>query len=435
MTACGGAKKPDAKFAPGGGPDGSATAGAVATSGTGQQVGISDASSSGQPDENRPKMNASAREKYDRGLALWQSGDLAGAQQAFSDATQADSNAYQAFYSLGVIQERLGNPSALASYRQSHTLQATYEPAIIAYGLLLAKRGSLQEADDFLAGKKATMAQSAAVLAALAEVKSLKRDTGSAQQFAQEALKINPDYRPAMVVLARDHYRNRRLDLALYALRAILDGVGETPEEQAANPARDKNNAEAHLLRAVIYKEQGKRAAAIDEFKTTVGLRPDLVEARIQLAAFLLEAGNAEEAQPLLEGALKYNANNLQAHLNLGDAYRILGRAPDAKKELEWVIGKDPNLPQAHYSMGLLFLFSKGIPGMDEKGQLTSAISSLEKYQQLRGKPTQGSADDSDQLILRAKVRLEAIDAAAKAAAAPPPAPAGSGSAAPAGSP
>jgi len=41
------------------------------------------------------------------------------------------------------------------------------------------------------------------------------KDTGSAQRIAQEALKINPDYRPAMVIIARDHYRNRRLDLAL----------------------------------------------------------------------------------------------------------------------------------------------------------------------------------------------------------------------------
>ncbi len=58
------------------------------------------------------------------------------------------------------------------------------------------------------------------------------------QRLAQEALKLNPDYRPAMVIIARDHFRNRRLDLALYALQAILDGFEPVNE----NPPRDKEN-------------------------------------------------------------------------------------------------------------------------------------------------------------------------------------------------
>ncbi len=435
LAACGGAskQKPNASFAPTPGAMGTAPVqGAVAAAPDGQQVGIAD----GSPDD-APKMNASARASYDKGMALWQGGDLAGAVAAFTEATRADPKSHQSFYSLGVMQERLGDPAALASYRQSWSLLETYEPALVAYGLLLAKRGSLQEADDFFTDKKGKMGDSAAVLAGLAEVKSLKKDTASAQVLAQDALKKNPDYRPAMMVLARDHYRARRIDLALYALSAILDGMGTTPEEKQANPPRDKNSAEGHLLRAVIYREQGKRAAAIDEYKTVVQLRPDIVAARVQLGAYLLEAGNAEEALPLLEGALKYHATQLQAHLNLGDAYRILGRSADAKREFDWVIAKDPNLPQVHYSLGLLYLFGKNIPGMDEKAQLAAAVTSLEKFQALRGQPTKGQSDDSDQLILRAKVRLESLDAAAKAAAAPPPppasapAPAASGSAAP----
>src|SRR5439155_24962812 len=146
-----------------------------------------------------------------------------------------------------------------------------YEPAIIAYAMLLAKKSQLSEADRFLTEKRGQMPKSAAVAATLAEVKSLQKDTGSAQRIAQEALKVNPDYRPAMVIIARDHYRNRRLDLALYALQAILDGFG------AENPARDKDNAEARLLRALIYREQGQRQQAMEEFRHAVAKRPDLV--------------------------------------------------------------------------------------------------------------------------------------------------------------
>src|SRR5688572_22274236 len=120
--------------------------------------------------------------------------------------------------------------------------------------------GRVSGAEAFARGAAAKYPDSAAVLAALAEIYSARGDSPSAQQFAQKALKKDPDYRPAMVTLARDHYRARRLDLALYTLTAILDGYGQE------NPPRDKNDADARLLRALILKEQGKRKLAIEEF-------------------------------------------------------------------------------------------------------------------------------------------------------------------------
>lgn len=408
-------KPPDAKFPPTTQGDKPPSAGDVAVTPGGSQVGIGDAPSSGDV-EDRPKMNSAARAPYDRGMAQWAAGDLAGAKTSFSEATRADATAYQAYYSQGVVEDRLGDANALASYRQAYTIVPGYEPAILAAAQLMSRKGSLQEADDLLTQKRASMPKSPAVLAALAEVKSLKKDTGTAQQMAQDALKLNPDYRPAMVVLARDHYRNRRIDLALYALKAILDG------EDANNPARDKNNAEARLLRALIYKEQNRRGAAIDELKLATSLRPDFVDAKVALAALLLQSGNAEEALPLLESAIRYNHEHVVGHLNLGDAYRLLGRAGDAKKEFEYVAAKDTSLAQVHYSLGLLYLFSQ-VPGMEQKNQIESAIASLEKYQALRGKPAAGSAatDDSDQLLVRAKAKQSELQAAAAAAAAPPP--------------
>jgi Tfp pilus assembly protein PilF len=380
----------------------------IASTNSGQQIGMSD----GSPD-GAPTMTGAAKTAYQEGLAAWARGDLQAARQGFLKAIDADPKAHQAHYSLGVIQERLGDPSAVDSYRKAYSLKPGYEPAIVAYGMALAHKEKLKEAEEFLTQRKEKMPKSAPVLAALAEVKSLKGDTGTAQQLAQEALKINPDYRPAMMVLARDHYRHRRVDLTLYALEAILDGHGE------ASPARDKNNAEAHLLRAVIYKEREERNEALKEFEVAVKLRPDFVDAQVQLAAYYLQAGNATTALPHLETAIKYNKEHLIAHLNLGDAYRLLGKIPEAKKEFEWVLTKDSNRPQVHYNLGLLFMFSD-MKGVTEKQRYEKAVSSFEQFQKLRGKPSPGVHDDSDQLLLRAKTKLAAIEAiaAAKKAAA-----------------
>jgi tetratricopeptide (TPR) repeat protein len=383
------------------------------------QVAISDTPSSVRagelsPQAPRPALSGAASAAYQQALQAFANGDLVTAKALFEQVTQAAPNAHQAFYSLGVVQERLKDPGASASYRQAFTLQHDYEPAIIAYAMLQAKKGQLSEAERFLTEKRGQMPKSAAIAATLAEVKSLQKDTGSAQRIAQEALKINPDYRPAMVIIARDHYRNRRLDLALYALQAILDGFGEE------NPPRDKDNGEALLLRGLIWREQGNRVGALDQFQKAVARRPDLVEARVQLGAALVQAGIATEAQPILEGAVRYDADNLPAHLNLGDTYRLLGKYAEAKREFEWVLARDASLPQVHYDLGLLYLYAPSIPGMTAKQQITEAIRELTKYREVRPRDIK---DDSEELLNAAKIKEGEINAANAPVAPPPPPP------------
>ena len=391
---------------------------------------------SGAAAPGKLEMNGSAQSAYQKGIAAYAAGDLAGAKSALQQAVSSDPKAYQARYSLGVVLERMGDASALTEYRQATTIKPDYEPAILANALLIANKGSIGEAETYLNGKMGQLPNSAGVTAALAEIKSMQRDTASAQRLAQEALKKNSDYRPAMVTIARDHYRNRRLDLALYALQAILDGFGTD------NPPRDKDNPDAHFLRGLILKEEGRRAAAINEFKLAATLRPDLVAARVELASYYLEAGNAVEAQPLLEGALRYDANNVIAHLNLGDCYRLASRIPEAKAQFDWVLAHDTSLAQVHYDLGLLYLFAPTIPGMDAKRQTDEAIAEINKYQQMRGKLAAGQSDDSEELLNRAKQKQADLQAQASEKASPgakgsggAPAPASSAAKPPAGKP
>ena len=418
LIGCGGGAQVGAKTPEGAGPSAPPTSGAAATTSTGQQYAVSDLPSSGTPDSGRPQMNAAAADAYKAGLQAFQAGDLQGAKTQFARAADADPKAFQAQYSLGVVQERLGQKSAaLSAYRAAVGIVKNYEPAIAAYSLLLARTGDISEAEDFLNRERGVLPESAAVLAALAEVKSIQKDSGSAQSLAQEALKKNPDYRPAMVTLARDHYRARRLDLALYTLTAILDGYG------TENPPRDKDNAEALLLRGLIYKEQGRRKESFADFKRIVELRPDIVEAKLNLAKYMLDAGNATEATPLLESALAYDMTNPIVHLDLGDAYRLQGRPADALKHLQWVQTKDPTNAEVHYNLGLLYLFSTGVPGVSSQTEaIDKAISELELFKSMRPRTKAGSGDDADELIARAKNKKAVVQAeAASAAAAPPP--------------
>jgi Tfp pilus assembly protein PilF len=365
-------------------------------------------------------VTGAAKSGYDRGYKAFAAGDLQGAKQAFTEATRSDSAAPAPHYALGTVLERLGDTAgAQQEYRAAFTSKTDYELAIGAYAMSLANSGHTGEADTFLTDKQQKFSTSPAIATYLAEVKSIAGNSGDAQRLAQSALAMNPDFKPAMVVIAHDHFRARRIELANYALTAILDGFGE------GSPARDKDNPDAHLLRGLIEKESGRRAAAMADFDAARAKRPDMVEALIQVGVMKLEAGNVVEATPLLESAVRFAPNSPLAHLNLGDAYRLGGRIADAKKEFDVALSMDSSLAVVHYDLGLLYLFSASVPGTSASDQIATAIRELGTYKTMRGaRAIPGSSDDIDELLSRANAKQAELKAGAAAAAAPPPAPA-----------
>jgi tetratricopeptide (TPR) repeat protein len=377
-------------------------------------------------------MPSDAKSAYSKGFTAWAGGDLAGAKAAFSDAASRAPKAGGPRYSLGCVLERLGDAQgALDAYRSAYAASPKYEIAMGAYAVGLARTGRGSDAEQFLADKRAQNPDSARLTTYLAEVKSIEGDSPGCQQLAQQALTKQPDFKEAMVVIARDFYRSHKWDLARYALQAILDGA-----DDGSIPPRDKGNGDALLLRGLIERESGRRKAALGDFAQAIARRPDLFEAYINLGEMKLEAGNATEAQGPLEKAIRYAPNVPIGHLDLGDCYRLLGRPADAKSELDTALRMDSTLAGAHYDLGLLYLFSQSVPGASgQDDQIAKAIQELETYRSMRGaKTTKGPGDDVDELLSTAKRKQSELQmkkqAAATAAAAPPPsAPAASGSA------
>ncbi len=365
-------------------------AGGAVTDEQGGQVGVG---SSG--------LTGSARTAYDAAWQAWLRGDLAAAKKGFEEAAGLDPKSPAPPYSLGVVMEHLGDASgAQQSYRTAFSNAPDHELSMCAYALSLANGKTPSEADTFLADKRGKKPDSPRLTACAGEVKSIAKDHAGAQQLAQDALRMDPDFKDAMVTIARDHYRARKMDLAKYALKAVLEGFGE------ATPARDKENAEAHLLRGLILRESGSRTEALKDFEAAVKRRPDLVEALVNLGSMRIEAGNSEEALPVLESAVKFAPNNALAHLNLGDTYRLLQRYPEAKKEFDQALALDSSLATAHYDLGLMYLTAQSIPGTSADQQVTTAIKELETYKTMRGaKPPPGVNDEIDDLLNRAKAK------------------------------
>ncbi len=391
-------------------PGAEAGAGTPVTDNQGAQVGVVEgAGTSG--------LSGSAKSAYEAGWQAWLKGDLATAKSKFTEAGGLDPKSPSPPYSLGVVNEHLGDKSgAQQAFRTAFSNAPDHQLSMCAYALSLANGGSAGEADTFLTDKRAKKADSPRLTACNAEVKSIAKDHATAQQLAQDALRMDPNFKDAMVTIARDHYRARKMDLAKYALQAVLEGFGD------ATPARDKENAEAHLLRGLIMRESGSRIVALKDFEAASAKRPDLVEALVNLGSMRLEAGNANEALAPLESATRFAPNLALAHLNLGDNYRLLQRYADAKTEFDKALALDSSLAAAHYDLGLMYLTAQSIPGTSADQQVSTAIKEFETYKTMRGaKAPPGVNDEIDDLLGRAKAKqAELKNTVAPAAGAAP---------------
>jgi len=180
-------------------PGGDAAAGTPVETAGGAQVGVVEgAGTSG--------LTGTAKSIYDDGWQAWLKGDLPTAKKKFQDANAAAPNAPAPLYSLGVVQERLGDLSgAQQSYRQAFTNNPDHEISMCAYALSLASSGHTGEADTFLVDKRGKKPENPRLTACNAEVKSLAGDHAGAQTMAQDALRMDPNSKEEMVAVAGDH--------------------------------------------------------------------------------------------------------------------------------------------------------------------------------------------------------------------------------------
>jgi Tfp pilus assembly protein PilF len=369
-------------------------------------------------------LAGSAKDAYAKGIASYNAGDLAGASASFQSAVSAEPKAYEAHYALGNVLEHQGRYSeALEHYREAYKLNDNYGAAFAAYGYLLYRQGSKTEAETFLADQSAKHPKDLLIMTAAAEIKSLQGDSATAQTLAQNALTIDGKYEAAMVLIARDHFRRGRVDLANYVLGAILDGQ-RTEDERAkglpakTNPPRAPTNADAHLLRAEILERANERREAAKWFDSASKLRGDLVDARLQLGLIRLEANDVEGALEPLEKAVAYAPGNVDAHLALAETYRLVGgRASDAKREYNWVVNASASPAQlkatAQYNLGLLYFLTPNIDAMNDVSRFDKSIEYFNAYKTAKGTASGPSwPSDVDDLLEQARRSKEQAKAA-----------------------
>ncbi len=141
----------------------------------------------------------------------------------------------------------------------------------------------------------------------------------------------------------------------------------EAPEPAPALTADD-------WFERALALEEADPTAAVDAYQRSLRLRPDCIEAWINLGRLHAENGAAEAATECFSSALKLDPADATAVYNLGVVAQDGGREQDAIFLYTRALELDAGLAEAHYNLATLF---------DQNGDSRAAIRHINEYRKL----------------------------------------------------
>ena len=287
---------------------------------------------------------------------------------------------------------QLGSTSAAADAPPA----STSAPAVAAYnaGIVAFKAKDYATAE---AKFKEAVGHDPNLVQAWVALSATQVETGHNQEAAEAAEKAMAlGAKDELVLTARwEAYRNLKDEAKAAAALKDLESVGRRAEE-----AKKLHNEAVALVKA------GDHTGAFAKFQEALAVDPDLPASQIGLATAGLKIGRNAEAATAAEDVLKADPQNqaairlrYNACLNLGDKDRLadalVGLAAvepaiarngllklafdaydanetvQAKQRFLKVLELDPNQPQAHYYLALIYV---------NEGAKEDAISHLERF-------------------------------------------------------
>lgn len=216
---------------------------------------------------------------------------------------------------------------------------------------------------------------------------------------AKLALGRDERYVPAMIVLAKAYYYERKYELAT----SIVDIAKSI----------DQGNAECFNLLGFIALAHEDRISATAAFKKATELNPSYGNAWDNLAAQYLFAKNYDGALAAAERATELLPSFDKAWLNLGSAYRGKQQYGDALAAYKKALQLNPNYADAYFNLGILYLDAKQMPNTDTITKLNTAINYLDQYKSKAGyrltkdDPADGYINEARTNAERERKRLE----------------------------
>ncbi|MBZ5609943.1 MAG: tetratricopeptide repeat protein [Acidobacteriia bacterium] len=204
-------------------------------------------------------------------------------------------------------------------------------------------------------------------------------------RWFEEALRRQPDFRPALKELAS----------------ALVD-TGELGRAAATLEKAETGPTDSGVLTDLgnVYLRLGNLDKSESALQSALAANPDEPEACNLLGLLRLEKRDQTGAEKAFRDAIRTQPDLAAAHSNLASLLAGGGDYAQAKYHYEKAIASDPAYVDAHHGYGLLLLLTKSYDG---------ALAELRKTVQLAPDRAQAQSDLADLLAARGSTR-EAVD-------------------------
>ena len=118
--------------------------------------------------------------------------------------------------------------------------------------------------------------------------------------------------------------------------------------------AQGYNDPRVYSNYGIILKDLGKLKEAEVSIRKAIEIKPDFLQANINLATTLRQLGKHEEAKLSLLEAIRLKPDFAELHLNLGNILTDLGKSAEAEVSIRKAIKLKPNLVNAHITLGVI---------------------------------------------------------------------------------
>jgi tetratricopeptide (TPR) repeat protein len=271
--------------------------------------------------------------RYDLGIVLANSGDLAGAEDSLAEAAKNNRDAQDVALALAQVRQRRGEHKAAAEAMGDFV--DTHPDAVDVRTLYVASLRDAGQVEKAIAQAREVLVRKpgdASALAELALCHLARGEKDTASLLAKQALDSNPHSAVAeratgLIALAGG-------DDAI-AFQAFLKATQEDPRDTTA-----RLDMGGVLLHAGAYVKAG------EQFRAILQVSPEDNDAALGLAAALRGEGGptkVEEARQILEKVLDRNPHSVGALFNLGVLYTdVLKRPADARPLFKRFLAEAP---------------------------------------------------------------------------------------------
>ncbi|HTZ57075.1 MAG TPA: tetratricopeptide repeat protein [Acidobacteriaceae bacterium] len=265
-------------------------------------------------------------------------GDLESAQQWLQSALDLEPQLAGARGNLAMIYARKGDlATAEKLIRQSLEDDPQYKEGHLNLGLILAQQDKLIPAEQELERAAALAPEDPNILSTVGKAEAQMGKMTDGIAHLRKVVALRPD-------LAAAH-----LDLAL----ALADSYNLPAALEETNTAvrLAPQSGVVHFYRGRILYDLGRTAEAQPEFETAVQLVPKMPEPRYFLALINKQEGKFSAASGLLEETVKLQPRNVMAWYLLGQCLEQQSETDKAVAAWRQAIAIDPNFSQALFNL------------------------------------------------------------------------------------